>query len=86
MKVFGFLYESVIEDCQQEAGCASASTELYNTKDEARAAMLQSVNNEISDWNAEENEDIDAITHCDDLIWVEELNGYWSLFEAELKL
>lgn len=86
MKVYGFLYENVLEDEYQEAGCASASTELWKTKDEARVAMLASANAEIADHNAEESEDIDPLMHCEDHIWIEELESYWTLFEAELAL
>jgi hypothetical protein len=89
MILYGFLYECVVEDEYQEAGCASASTEVWATKEQARAAMLASANAEITDWNEQEGEGggdgIEALMHCEDHIWVEELGSYWTLFETELK-
>lgn len=86
MKVFGFIYEFVSTEEPAEAGCASASTQVWKTKEEARAAMLSSANAEIAEYNREEGEDFPHFAHCEDHIWVEALEGYWTLFEAELSL
>lgn len=92
MKVYGFIYELNDEEERCTGGIASVSEDIFRTREEACAAMIESANGEIEGWN------IEALS-CDDeaepLVTEEEekqsaINrpglGYWSLFEAELAL
>ncbi len=82
--LYGFIYEYVELEDSAKPGCASASDKIWPTKEEARAAMLASANAELKDHCEEDGIDYEPVRHCEDHIYLEYCDGYWTLFSTEL--